>query len=246
MSIADAFLLVFGGLAAGVINTMAGGGSTITVPLLVLAGVPGTQANGSNRVGVLASSAAAVISFRRLGVSGIRESSIVLIPVFFGSLIGSSLISQISDATFEKLFGVLMIPIVILTLISPTPRKDAEKKWSRGLTISVFTFVGLYGGAIQAGVGLVMILALSYSGFDLVKANSIKVLVNVLLTLVALPVFLIAGKVDWGPALTLAVGFTLGGWLGAKWAFQGGEKVIRFVMIVSALVLSGRLLGLYG
>jgi uncharacterized protein len=246
VSLTDVLLLVFGGLAAGVINTMAGGGSTITVPLLVLAGVPGTQANGSNRVGVLASSAAAVISFRRLGVSGIRKSSIVFLPVFFGSLVGSSLISQISDDTFEKLFGVLMIPIVLLTLISPTPKKDREKTWSRGLTISVFTFVGLYGGAIQAGVGLLMVLALSHSGFDLVKANSIKVLINVLLTVVALPVFLLAGKVDWGPALTLAGGFALGGWMGAKWAFQGGEKVIRFVMVISALVLSGRLLGLYG
>ena len=128
MSIADALLLVFGGLAAGVINTMAGGGSTITVPLLVLAGVPGTQANGSNRVGVLAASAAAVISFRRLGVSGIRKSSSVLLPVLVGSLIGSSLISQISDEAFERLFGVLMVPIVILTLVSPTPKKNITKK----------------------------------------------------------------------------------------------------------------------
>ncbi|MEC7898650.1 MAG: TSUP family transporter [Actinomycetota bacterium] len=246
MSIADALLLVFGGLAAGVINTMAGGGSTITVPLLVLAGVPGTQANGSNRVGVLAASAAAVISFRRLGVSGIRKSSSVLLPVLVGSLIGSSLISQISDEAFERLFGVLMVPIVILTLVSPTPKKNITKKWGGGFTILIFSIVGLYGGAIQAGVGLLMIIALSYSGFDLVKANSIKVLVNVLLTIVALPVFLIAGKVDWGPALTLAAGFTLGGWLGAKWAFQGGEKLIRFVMVISAVLLSGRLLGFYG
>ena len=104
---------------------MAGGGSTITVPLLVLAGVPGTYANGSNRVGILPASLAAVVSFRRLGVSGFRESRIIFIPVVFGSLAGALLINKLDDGQFEHLFAFLVVPIVILTLVSLHPRKQS-------------------------------------------------------------------------------------------------------------------------
>ena len=245
MALSEVLLLAFGGLAAGVINTMAGGGSTITVPLLVFAGVPGTYANGSNRVGILPACLAAVLSFRRLGVSGFRDAKIIFLPVFFGSLAGSLLINKLGDDQFERLFALLVIPIVILTLMPPTP-KERKSSWRRSTMILIFFVVGLYGGAIQAGVGLVMVLALSRSGFDLVTANSIKVMINAFVTVVALPVFIFSGKISWGPALVLAAGLTVGGWIGAKWTVEGGEQVVRWVMVIAALGLSGKLVGLYG
>tara|TARA_X000001036_G_C20484542_1_gene727144 strand:+ start:128 stop:865 length:738 start_codon:yes stop_codon:yes gene_type:complete len=245
MALSEVLLLAFGGLAAGVINTMAGGGSTITVPLLVFAGVPGTYANGSNRVGILPACLAAVLSFRRLGVSGFRDARIIFLPVLFGSLAGSLLINKLGDDQFERLFAFLVIPIVILTLMPPAP-KESKSSWKRSTIILIFFVVGLYGGAIQAGVGLVMVLALSRSGFDLVTANSIKVMINAFVTVVALPVFIFSGKISWGPALVLAAGLTAGGWIGAKWTVEGGERVVRWVMVISALGLSGKLVGLYG
>lgn len=245
MALSEVLLLAFGGLAAGVINTMAGGGSTITVPLLVFAGVPGTYANGSNRVGILPACLAAVLSFRRFGVSGFRDARIIFLPVLFGSLAGSLLINKLGDDQFERLFAFLVIPIVILTLMPPAP-KESKSSWKRSTMILIFFVVGLYGGAIQAGVGLVMVLALSRSGFDLVTANSIKVMINAFVTVVALPVFIFSGKISWGPALVLAAGLTAGGWIGAKWTVEGGERVVRWVMVVSALGLSGKLVGLYG
>ena len=217
MSLTDVLILAFGGLAAGVINTMAGGGSTITVPLLVFAGVPGTYANGSNRVGILPACLAAVLSFRRLGVSGFRDSRVIFLPVIFGSLVGSVLINQVGDDQFERLFAFLVIPIVILTLMPQKSKpKERESSWSSSTMILIFFVVGIYGGAIQAGVGLLMVLTLSRSGFDLVVANSIKVMINALVTVIALPVFIFSGKISWGPALVLAAGLTVGGWLGAK------------------------------
>ena len=245
MALSEVLLLAFGGLAAGVINTMAGGGSTITVPLLVFAGVPGTYANGSNRVGILPACLAAVLSFRRFGVSGFRDARIIFLPVLFGSLAGSLLINKLGDDQFERLFAFLVIPIVILTLMPPVP-KESKSSWKRSTMILIFFVVGLYGGAIQAGVGLVMVLALSRSGFDLVTANSIKVMINAFVTVVALPVFIFSGKISWGPALVLAAGLTLGGWIGAKWTVKGGERVVRWVMVIAALGLSGKLVGLYG
>lgn len=244
MTIWEALLLVVGGLAAGVINTMAGGGSALTVPLLVLAGVPGNQANGSNRVGVLSASGAAVASFRRSGVDGLTGAAPVLAPTVVGSLIGSFGISQLADETFETIFGYLLIPIIILTIFKPKPAEGAEP-WSLLVTMAIFFCIGLYGGAFQAGVGLVMLAALTRAGFDLVTANSVKVLINLIVTVIALPVFILQGNVVWAPALVLAAGFLAGGWFGAKLAVKGGEKLVRIFMVGAALYLAGRLIGLW-
>jgi hypothetical protein len=241
----EALLLVLGGTAAGVINAVAGGGSTLTVPLLVLAGVPGNDANGSNRIGVLTSNAAAATAFRRLGVRGLSKSAPVLVPIVTGSLIGAFLITRLTDDTFERVFGLLMLPIIFLSIRKPKVTLDAEP-WPIALTAVVFFGVGLYGGAVQAGVGLVMLAALTRAGYDLVTANNVKVVANLTLTAVVLPIFIVQGNVEWVPALILAAGFTSGGWIGAHAAVRGGERLIRGGMIVSALLLSGKLLGLYG
>ncbi|MDY7104082.1 MAG: sulfite exporter TauE/SafE family protein [Actinomycetota bacterium] len=244
MSALDITILVLGGLAAGTINSIAGGGSLLTVPLLVVAGVPGNVANGSNRVGVLASNASAVLAFRRLGVDAFRNAGRILGPVVAGSIIGALTIGQLDDAAFERVFGFLMVPILLISLRKPKPRTDGEA-WSQAVTFVVFFAIGIYGGAFQAGIGLILIVALSHSGMDLVTANAVKVLVNVVVTLAALPVFIANGQIDWGPALVLAVGFTAGGALGARLTVKGGERLVRPVMIAAVLVLAGELIGLY-
>jgi uncharacterized membrane protein YfcA len=241
---ADAALLVGGGLAAGVVNTLAGGGSLLTVPLLVLAGVPGGVANGTNRVGVLVQNLTATWRFRALGVSGIPDALPVLIPIGLGSLGGAWAIAQVGNATFERLFGALMLVVLVPTLRPPRTRPDGPR-WHPAVRFAVFLAIGLYGGAFQAGVGLVLVAALAHAGFDLVRANSIKVVVNVALTCVALPVFLWQGQVLWLPALALAAGFAAGGELGARLAVSAGPRLIRPVMALAVLALAGRMLRLY-
>jgi uncharacterized membrane protein YfcA len=241
----EALLLVIGGLFAGAINTVAGGGSMLTVPLLVLAGVPGNAANGSNRVGILTSNVAAVATFRRLGVDGLRHASRVVVPIVLGGLIGSFAVGRLlDDAAFERVFGLLMIPLVILSVRRPS-NASGDRAWSTTKVVIVFLLIGIYGGAFQAGVGLVLLAALTRSGFDLVMSNSIKVIVNTAVTVVALPVFILSGDIAWAPALVLAAGFVVGGWLGAQASFRGGEVLIRRVMVVAALGLAGRLIGIY-
>jgi len=241
----EALLLVVGGLFAGAINTVAGGGSMLTVPLLVLAGVPGNAANGSNRVGILTSNVAAVATFRRLGVDGLRHASRVVVPIVLGGLIGSFAVGRVlDDAAFERVFGLLMIPLVILSVRRPS-NASGDRAWSTTKVVIVFLLIGIYGGAFQAGVGLVLLAALTRSGFDLVMSNSIKVIVNTAVTVVALPVFILSGDIAWAPALVLAAGFVVGGWLGAQASFRGGEVLIRRVMVVAALGLAGRLIGIY-
>ena len=245
MELIDATLVVGAGLIAGIVNAMAGGGSLLTVALLnVFVGLPGLVANGTNRVGVLVQNASSVASYRKEGVRGFRRAVPVIVPVIAGSLVGSLLVSSVTDETFERIFGVLMIPLLFLSLRSPR-NVGSKINWHPVLTSLVFFGIGLYGGAFQAGVGLLIVVALSRSGLDLINANAVKVVVILVLTTIAVPVFIIRGQVDWGFALVLAVGFAAGGWIGARVAVRSGEKIIKPVLIGAVVALAGRMIGLY-
>lgn len=244
MSWFEAVLLFFGGAFAGAVNAIAGGGSMLTVPLLDLAGVPGTAANGSNRVGILTSNVSSLLSYRREGAQIPGNLVQIIAPGLLGSVIGAFGISSLTDDMFRRVFGLIMIPLILLTIIKPKVRGEGEQ-WSQATTVIVFFGIGLYAGAIQAGVGLVLLAALSRSGFDLITANVAKVIFIFFVTCVNLPVFIIQGDVRWGPAFLLAVGLTIGGWVGAKFAVRGGEKWIRIIMIIAAIALALRLLGFW-
>jgi uncharacterized protein len=248
MSAIEAIVLVAGGLVAGVVNSMAGGGSLITVSLLIWVGLPGDVANGSNRVGVLLSMLTAARGFSSEGASGVKNSLRVLVPCVLGAIIGAYLIAQLDADVFQRVFAFLMIPLLLLGLRPPKvdPATAGLHNWPPAVTAIVFFAIGIYGGAFQAGVGLVLIVALSYAGFDLVMANSVKVILVLGMTTVALPIFILAGQVDWAPALVLGLGLAIGGRLGAGIAVRGGEKIIRPVLVVSVLIGAAKLLGLFG
>jgi hypothetical protein len=242
-----ALFLFVGGLAGGVINTLAGGGSLITVPLLVLAGIPGTLANGTNRVGVLLQNVVAARHFRRHGLAESRQATGVLAPVVTGSLVGAYGASLLPDRAFEQAFGIAMVALLVPVLFRPTPpvRNRVQPPWPAWVSVPVFFLIGLYGGGLQAGVGVFLVFALAYAGYDLVTANAIKVVVVGVLTAVALPVFIWQGQVVWLPAAVLAAGFALGGGLGARLAVAGGEAVLKPVLALAVLALAGRMIGLY-
>ena len=246
MSPVEASLLTAGGFVAGVVNTLAGGGSLLTVPLLVLTGLPGPVANGTNRVGILVQNGIAALGFRSAGVPGLRQAWPVLLPVALGSGVGALWVSRLAAETFERLFGIVMLLLLLPTLRPPGSRPPLHRRpWPPAVSALAFFGIGLYGGSVQAGVGLVLVMALSRAGFDLVRANSIKVIVIGVLALVAVPVFVGARQVAWLPALVLAAGYALGGALGARIAVRGGERAIKPVMAVAVVALAGRMLGLY-
>ncbi|MEE2673298.1 MAG: sulfite exporter TauE/SafE family protein [Myxococcota bacterium] len=248
METTELAMLVAGGFAAGLVNTLAGGGSLITVGLLVFLGLPGTLANGTNRVGVLVQNIAAAWRFRAEGVSGFGIAAPVLLPVLLGSLIGAYGISLVTPESFERLFGVVML-LLLVPVLRPQEAALAEDEptrapWPPALRATIFFAVGLYGGAIQAGVGIFVLFALSRGGYDLVQANSVKVVLIAALTLIAVPVFILSGQVAWPAAIALAAGFAVGGAVGARLAVERGERLIRPVLAVSVVALAGRMLGI--
>jgi uncharacterized membrane protein YfcA len=245
LSAIHAALLVGGGLLAGVINTLAGGGSLLTVPLLVVLGLPGTVANGTNRIGILLQSIFATWSFRSDGVSDRRAVTRVLVPVALGAVVGAVGVSHVPDAAFERIFGVLML-VLLVPLLRPRAGAAREPRaWSGPVSAVAFLAIGAYAGAFQAGVGLPLLMALLHAGHDVVRANAIKVAVIGIATLVAVPVFVIQDQIAWLPALALGSGFAAGGLLGARIAVHSGERVVRPLLAVAVILLAARMLGLY-
>lgn len=240
-------LLLFGtGIAAGFLNTVAFGGSLLALPVLIFLGLPTAVANGTNRIAIFCQNFSAIIGFRRKGVSDFNYSILLAIPAVIGAVIGATIAVDIKDAVFNLILAVVMITMLVLTLINPTERlKDRiESKDTRSKIIAmvVFFFIGIYGGFIQAGVGLLVITALRLlTGIDLVRTNAIKVFVIFFYTVVALGIFIIKDKVNWYLGPTLAIGNACGAWLGSHWAVEKGDKWIKVVLIVAVLAFAIRL-----
>ena len=240
-------LLLFGtGIAAGFLNTVAAGGSLLALPMLIFLTSDSALANGTNRIAILFQNVSAIMGFRRKGVSDFRYGILLAVPAVIGAVIGAIIATDIKDAAFNLILAVVMITMLILTLINPTARlKDrieSRDKRSTIIAMAVFFFIGIYGGFIQAGVGLLIITALRLlTGMDLVRTNAIKVLVIFFYTVVALGIFIMEKQVDWTLGVTLAVGNATGAWIGSHWAVEKGDKWIKVVLVVAVLVFSANL-----
>jgi uncharacterized membrane protein YfcA len=229
---------------AGFINTLAGGGSFITVPLLTLVGLPPTVANGTNRLAVFTQNVAAVAGFRTEGVSGVDLALRLLPATLVGSWLGAYLATEIPDELFAKGFGILMLVALPVVLWKPRPREGAgPRTLPLPVQLGLYFVLGFYGGAVQAGIGIPLLLALvGVGGLDLVRANSVKVVIIAALTAVALVQFMIAGKVVFTYGLVLAVGSGLGGYAAGRFGARVGERLIRPVFVVAVVLLAFQLL----
>lgn len=242
--------LLFGtGIAAGFLNTVAFGGSLLALPMLIFLGLPTAVANGTNRVAIFFQNFSAIMGFRRKGVSDFNYSILLAVPAVIGAAIGALIAIDVRDALFNLILAVVMITMLVLTLLNPTERlKDKIESGNRDskiVAMIVFFFIGIYGGFIQAGVGLLVITALRLlTGMDLVRTNAIKVFVIFFYTVVALGIFISQGKVNWYLGPTLAVGNACGAWLGSHWAVEKGDKWIKVMLIVAVIAFAIRLVWL--
>lgn len=229
------------GIIVGFINTLAGGGSLLTLPILIFLGLPTAVANGTNRLAIMTQCLFAVIGFKRKGVSNFKLSLLLSVPALIGAIIGAQIAIDMSDILFKRVLAFIML--LILGLILWNPRRDVGSMMSSGrnhliITMIVFFFIGLYGGFIQVGVGFIIIAALTtINGLNLVETNSHKVFITGIYTIFALIVFAFNGKICWTMGLCLAAGMGLGGWIGSHWVVARGERWIRLVLTICVIAM---------
>ena len=235
------------GFAAGFINTLAGSGSLITLPLLIFLGLPANVANGTNRVGVLVQNIVSVATFRKRNVLDTRGGLLLSIPAIVGAIIGAQLAVNLDEELLKRTIGVLMVVMLVVVLVRP-------KRWLEGhsgspkpglLQFVIFFFIGVYGGFIQAGVGIFLLAGLVLgAGYDLVRANAVKALIILMFTVAALFVFVFNDQVRWDLGLLLAAGNAAGAWVAAHMAVDKGARFVRWVLIGILVVSAAGLLGI--
>lgn len=242
--------VVAAGFGAGFINTLAGSGSLITLPVLILLGLPANVANGTNRVGILFQNIVSTESFRRKGMLDMRGGLILAAPAIIGSVIGAQIAVDLDEALMEKVIGALMIVMLVTMFVDPKrwvqgDMQHLETRPSVGQFL-IFFAIGIYGGFIQAGVGIFLLAGLVLSvGYNLVRANALKNLIVLAFTVAALFVFVANGQVNWAVGLILAVGNSLGAWVAARMAVKRGASFVRWVVIVVVAISAAQLLGLF-
>jgi uncharacterized membrane protein YfcA len=240
--------VIFVGFLVGFINTLAGSGSLLSLPLLIFLGLPANVANGTNRIGILLQSLVAVGSFKKSGTLQWKEGLRISIPAVIGSVIGAAIAVDINEKIMNRVIGILLVIMLVLLIINPEKilKSDIEQKkvkeyWKIGI---IFLLIGFYGGFIQAGVGFFLLAGLVWGvGFDLIRANAVKVLIVLIYTPFALIVFLLNKQVDFSLGIILALGSMLGAYCAARLAISKGVKFVRYFVIVILLLCSLKMTG---
>jgi uncharacterized protein len=246
----EIFVLIVAGLMVGFINTLAGGGSIISLSILMLLGLPAPLANGTNRVAVAFLTGTAAASFRHQKVLPLRKAALLAIPTILGSLIGAWAAVDFSEAMLEKAIGLIMLVMLVFILYKPQKyifgRANIVEKPLNWKCYLIFFGIGIYGGFLQMGVGYFLLMGIVLgAGFDLVKANAIKVFIVLAYAPFTLLVFIYNNLVDWKYGLILAIGSVTGAFIASRLAVSKGVVFVKWVIVIVVLITAADLFGLY-
>jgi len=239
-------LLIVVGYIVGFINTVAGGASLISLPVLIFLGLPPAVANGTNRVAIVVQTSMAVLGFKSKGVSTFPFNIYLGLSALLGSVLGASIAVDIRGETFNRILAVIMVLVVVLMVFRPKINLEdlAERIQGKHLWIAIgaFFFVGIYGGFINAGIGFIILLFLHYvNHLSLVRANATKVAVVLVYTLAALAVFIFHDKVIWKVGGVLALGNGLGAWTASRVSVAKGDGFVRRFLLLMVLAMAVKL-----
>ena len=245
--ITTSVLLFLVGLIAGALNVIAGGGSLLSLPVMIFLGLPPTVANGTNRVAILLQNVGASWSFHRRGLVSREWLLIAVPPAILGAVFGTIAAVKIGELEFQRLLAVILVLASIWSIWNPielqpegsAPLPQGLKRW---LFVAVFFLIGAYGGFIQAGIGFILLAATSAAGFNMIRGNALKVTVVLGFTPIALLLFAWNGKIDWAMGFALAAGNFLGGLAGVHLQVLKGHKWVQGVVTVVIIIFALRLL----
>ena len=223
------------GLVAGFINVMAGGGSLLTVPVMLFLGLPGPVANGTNRIAILAQNVTAVTAFFRKGYANFRLSLTLSLCALPGAIAGAYLGSRLSGVWFNRTLAVIMLGVMLLMTfgkkIDHAEAGSGTEPKNLLLGHVLMVLVGCYGGFIQVGVGFIVMAVLHrVMRLNLVVVNMHKVFIVMTYTVAALVVFALRVPIMWLLGICLAVAYSLGAWLGVHLTISRGERLIKIIL----------------
>ncbi len=233
-------LILFGvGFAAGIINTLAGGGSLLTLPTLIFLGLPPTVANATNRIGVIFNSFFAWQGYRSKGLKADKYALVLGLVSLVGAYLGSLIAIDINGELFNKILaGVIVIIVAYMLFGKSVKAGDVEIHTPRSRIFGFISFfiIGIYGGFLQAGVGYLIMASLSFiHNMSIVKVNLIKAFVVVIYTISALAVFIYNDLINWSLGIALAIGMSVGGWLTSRWSVSVNEKYVKYFVMITAI-----------
>lgn len=226
LGLAETLLFAVAGIVTGIINTLAGSGSLITLPIFIfLCGLPAPVANGTNRIGALIQSAVAVRSYQKSGAASFEGTGWLVAPAVLGAILGSQIAADLNEQVMNYTIGGLMVFMLLVLLVKPKRWIRAsevdQKRLKSPTSLVVFFLIGVYGGFIQAGVGIFLLAALVLvSKYSLSAGNGIKLLIVLAFSIPALIVFFLHNQVHIGYGIAMAVFQSVGAWLAVRFVAQ--------------------------
>jgi len=243
-------LAILGGGAAGFINTLAGSGSIITLPLLIFLGLPANVANGTNRLGALLQTAVSVVTFIKRGKFDLSGSFWLILPAVIGSLVGAYIAVDLDVKTMTYTIGavmVLLLPFILTNRDQWLRKETIEKKaFNKGAIAFIFAAIGVYGGFVQSGVGIFLLSAMVlFANYALVQANVLKNVIVLCYTIPTFFIFMANDQINWELGLLVASGQMIGSWVAARFAMEhsGANKWIRYLLVFMILISAFELFG---
>lgn len=235
--------MLVAGTVAGVINTVAGGGSLLILPLLMLTGMGPALANGTMRVGVLLQGLEGVRQFHRHGSMRFSVLPGIMVPTLAGALLGTLAASYLPASILKPVLLVTLITMAVVMVVKPSTLTPGPNEAPRELKQTPAAWVGLfivgaYGGFAQAGVGFIMIAVLAGQlRYDLVRTNALKLAITACFTVLSLGIFWWRGQVAWLPGLVLAAGMMAGVRVGVTLAHKVSQRMLKWMLLVMVVAV---------
>jgi uncharacterized membrane protein YfcA len=242
--LATPLLLLGAGAVAGALNAIAGGGSLLTLPILIFVGLPATVANATNRIALFVGGIGATHSFAKRGLIPIDWLRLCLPPSVVGVVLGVWAATRIGDVALERLLAVILLASAALIYWQPLgpavghEPPPAAGTWKRRWLLLAFFGLGAYAGFIQAGVGFLFTALLVGQGLDLIRANGVKAALILAYAAVGIVLFAFAGLLDWVAGLTLAAGQFFGSKAGVRLQVLKGQAWVRLVVVVAIVAFA--------
>ena len=235
-------IAIFGGFIAGIVNTLAGNGSAITLSIMTeLLGLPANTANGTNRVGVLMQSMSSNLAFLKNKKLSLKDSGSAILICVIGAVVGVILALNVSNEQFKFVFKYMLVLMFFVLLINPKKwlRDVSEiQKNSSPLSYVLFFLLGLYGGFLQMGMGVVfLVVTVIILKYDLISANVLKTAIVGIYTILAVALFHWKGLIDWKIGGTIGIGQAIGGYLTAEFASKYPKANVWAYYILVIMVL---------